>query len=65
MVIYTLVYATDIYYTLFKDDPMNVENGIRYRDIILKPGGSKEIMDNLVELLGRNQIRKLFPRNFG
>ena len=26
MVIYTLVYATDIYYTLFKDDPMNVEN---------------------------------------
>lgn len=39
--LYSLVYAADIYYSLFKDDPMNVTNGIRYRDIILKPGGSK------------------------
>lgn len=58
--LYSLVYATDIYYTLFKDDPMNVENGIRYRDIILKPGGSKEIMDNLVELLGRKPNSEAF-----
>lgn len=58
--LYSLVYATDIYYTLFKDDPMNVENGIRYRDIILKPGGSKEIMDNLVELLGREPNSEAF-----
>ena len=58
--LYSLVYTTDIYYTLFKDDPMNVENGIRYRDIILKPGGSKEIMDNLVELLGRKPNSEAF-----
>lgn len=51
--LYSLVFAADIYYTLFKADPMNTENGILYRDIILKRGGSREIMDNLEELLGR------------
>ncbi|EAZ63424.2 saccharolysin (oligopeptidase) [Scheffersomyces stipitis CBS 6054] len=51
--LYSSVYSADIYYSLFKKDPMNVENGIRYRDIILKRGGSREIIDNLVELLGR------------
>ncbi|KAI5966297.1 PRD1 [Candida pseudojiufengensis] len=51
--LYSLVFAADIYHTLFKEDPMNTENGIRYRDIILKRGGSREIMDNLEELLGR------------
>lgn len=58
--LYSLVYAADIYYSLFKDDPMNVTNGIRYRDIILKPGGSKEIKDNLVELLGREPNSEAF-----
>ncbi|EMG47786.1 hypothetical protein G210_1760 [Candida maltosa Xu316] len=58
--LYSLVYAADIYYSLFKEDPMNLENGIRYRDIILKPGGSKEIMDNLVELLGRKPNSEAF-----
>ncbi|CAI5757903.1 unnamed protein product [Candida verbasci] len=51
--LYSLVYAADIFHTLFEKNPMNVENGIRYRDIILKPGGSKDIMNNLEELLGR------------
>ncbi|KAG7664425.1 PRD1 [[Candida] subhashii] len=51
--LYSLVYAADIYYTLFKKDPMNVESGIRYRDIILTRGGSRDSIDNLEELLGR------------
>lgn len=51
--LYSQVFATDIYYTHFKSDPMNVERGIRYRDTILKNGGSKEILDILEELLGR------------
>lgn len=36
--LYSQVFAADIYYSLFKEDPMNTENGIRYRDIILKRG---------------------------
>lgn len=51
--LYSDVFATDMFYTLFKEDPMNVKNGLRYRDIILKRGNSKEMMDNLIELLGR------------
>lgn len=51
--LYSYVYAVDIYYSLFKKDPMNVENGLRYRDIILARGNSREMMDNLKELLGR------------
>lgn len=51
--LYSQVFATDIYYSYFKNDPMNVEKGIKYRDIILKNGGSKEILDILQELLGR------------
>ncbi|CAH6723318.1 saccharolysin [[Candida] jaroonii] len=51
--LYSKVFATDMFYTLFKEDPMNVTNGLRYRDIILKRGNSKDMMDNLIELLGR------------
>lgn len=50
---YSLVFANDIYYTLFKEDPMNVANGLKYRDAILRPGNSREIMDGLREVLGR------------
>lgn len=51
--LYSQVFANDIYYTLFKKDPMNVESGLRYRDVILRRGGSKDIMECLIELLGR------------
>lgn len=51
--LYSQVFATDIYYNLFKSDPMDVQNGLRYRDLILKNGGSKEVLDILLELLGR------------
>ncbi|GMM36332.1 hypothetical protein DASC09_036570 [Saccharomycopsis crataegensis] len=51
--LYSKVFATDIYYTIFKKDPFNTENGVRYRDIILKRGGSIDEIDILKELLGR------------
>ncbi|KAK6463324.1 oligopeptidase [Scheffersomyces coipomensis] len=51
--LFSSVFSADIFYTLFKKDLLNTEGGIRYRDIILKRGGSKEIKDNLFELLGR------------
>ncbi|KAG7195494.1 uncharacterized protein KQ657_003257 [Scheffersomyces spartinae] len=51
--LYSQVFANDIYYTLFKKEPMNVDNGLRYRDAILRRGGSKDIMDCLTELLER------------
>lgn len=58
--LYSQVFATDIYYTLFKKDPMNVESGLKYRDSILKNGGSKEVLDILLELLGREPNSQAF-----
>lgn len=58
--LYSQVFATDIYFTHFKSDPMNVESGLRYRDVILKNGGSKEILDILQELLGREPNSNAF-----
>lgn len=58
--LYSQVFATDIYYTHFRADPMNVQAGLRYRDVILKSGGSKEILDILQELLGREPNSNAF-----
>ncbi|ODQ82362.1 hypothetical protein BABINDRAFT_158975 [Babjeviella inositovora NRRL Y-12698] len=63
--LYSQVFAADIYYTLFKADPMNVVNGLRYRDIILKRGGSNDEMDNLVELLKRQPTSEAFLTELG
>lgn len=60
--LFSKVYAVDIYYSLFKKDPMNAENGIRYRDIVLKRGGSKDIMEILTELLGRAPNSEAFTQ---
>lgn len=58
--LYSQVFATDIFYTHFKDNPMSVEHGLRYRDTILKNGGALEIMDILLELLGRPPNHEAF-----
>lgn len=63
--LYSEVFATDMYYTLFKDDPMNTKNGIRYRDIVLKRGGSRDELDNLEELLGRKPNSDAFLKEIG
>lgn len=60
--LYSQVFATDIYYTHFKADPMNVEKGLQYRDTILKNGGSKEVLDILKELLGREPNSEAFMK---
>lgn len=51
--LYSQVFANDIYYTLFKKDPMSVESGLKYRDSVLRPGDSRDIMIGLKEVLGR------------
>ncbi|KAF7978500.1 hypothetical protein HWV62_45653 [Athelia sp. TMB] len=50
---YSLVFAADMYATVFKGDPLDPALGKRYRDSILKVGGSREELDSLEELLGR------------
>ncbi|KAJ7366807.1 metallopeptidase MepB [Mycena albidolilacea] len=50
---YSLVFATDMYSTVFKGDPLDPARGKLYRDKILKYGGSREELDSLEDFLGR------------
>ncbi|KAI0050407.1 metallopeptidase MepB [Auriscalpium vulgare] len=59
---YSLVYAADMYHTVFKKDPLDPKLGWRYRDSILLPGGSREEHDSLKEFLGRPANSEAFMR---
>lgn len=50
---YSLVFAADMYATVFKKDPLDPKLGRKYRDAILRPGGSREELDSLKDFLGR------------
>lgn len=63
--LWSKVFAQDIWYTKFKSDPLNVKNGIEYRNKILCRGGSGEEMDYLVDLLGRKPNSKAFLTDLG
>lgn len=51
--IWSLVYARDIFKTLFDGVENIKENGVKLRDIVLKNGGLENPMVYLTELLGR------------
>jgi len=44
---YSLVFAADMYATVFKKDPLDPSLGQLYRDKILRVGGSKEEIESL------------------
>jgi len=44
---YSLVFASDMYATVFKTDPLDPARGDKYRRCILRPGGSREELDSL------------------
>ncbi|KJA24053.1 hypothetical protein HYPSUDRAFT_53952 [Hypholoma sublateritium FD-334 SS-4] len=50
---YSLVFAADMYATIFKADPLDPARGKLYRDKILRAGGSREELDTLKDFLGR------------
>ncbi|KAJ5216583.1 uncharacterized protein N7498_002990, partial [Penicillium cinerascens] len=59
------VYSTDMFYTVFKDDPMNKEAGRRYRYQVLEKGGSQDEMKTLTEFLGREPQTDAFYKDMG
>lgn len=61
--LYSLVFAADMFETVFSKAPMSPENGMKYRNEILKVGGSREEMDSLVALLGRKPNNEAFLRD--
>ncbi|KZT12028.1 Metalloprotease [Laetiporus sulphureus 93-53] len=59
---YSLVFAADMYETVFKQDPLDPVRGARYRKSILLPGGSREELDSLKEFLGRPPNSEAFVK---
>ncbi|CAG7559922.1 unnamed protein product [Fusarium equiseti] len=47
------VYATDLWVSHFKADPMDKNTGLRYREHVLQPGGSQPELKSLSNFLGR------------
>ncbi|GES64018.1 metallopeptidase MepB [Aspergillus terreus] len=59
------VYSTDMFYTVFKADPMNGKEGRRYRYQVLEKGGSQDEMTTLTEFLGRPPKTDAFYKDMG
>jgi metallopeptidase MepB len=59
------VHSTDLFYTVFKKDPMNKAEGRRYRHMVLEKGGSQEEMKTLKDFLGRLPNIKSFYEDLG
>jgi metallopeptidase MepB len=59
------VYSADMFYTVFKDDPMNPAAGRRYRYGVLEKGGSQDEMKTLTDFLGREPKTDAFYKELG
>ena len=59
------VYSTDMFYSVFKKDPMSKTEGRRYRHMVLEKGGSQEEMTTLEDFLGRKPSTEAFYRELG
>lgn len=59
------VYSTDMFYTIFKENPMDPVQGRRYRKTVLEKGGSQDEMKSLTEFLGREPKTEAFYKDLG
>lgn len=54
-----------MFHSCFKEDPMNGEQGRRYRKTVLERGGAVDEMEFLTEFLGRAPSTEPFYRELG
>lgn len=59
------VYSMDMFYSKFKDNPMNGTEGRRYRHAVLEKGGSRDEMSLLEDFLGRKPSTEAFYKELG
>lgn len=59
------VYSTDMFYSVFKKNPMDPKEGRRYRYTVLEKGGSQDEMKTLIEFLGREPKTEPFYDDLG
>jgi len=63
--LFSQVYSTDMFYSTFKKDPMDPNEGRRYRHMVLEKGGGQEEMQTLTDFLGRPPSTEPFYRELG
>jgi thimet oligopeptidase len=63
--LWSRVYAEDMFSVFETKGIMDQETGVRYRDIILASGGSKDELEMVVEFLERNPNQDAFLRSLG
>ncbi|ROV95220.1 hypothetical protein VMCG_08529 [Cytospora schulzeri] len=63
--LFSRAYAADLFYSKFEADPMNAEEGRRYRHAILEQGSIRDELDMLVQYLGREPTLDAFYRELG
>lgn len=54
-----------MFYTVFKANPMNPQEGRRYRHMVLEKGGSQDEMTTLTQFLGREPSTDAFYKDLG
>ncbi|KAH6632337.1 peptidase family M3-domain-containing protein [Chaetomium tenue] len=59
------VYSTDMFYSVFKANPMDPTQGRRYRHTVLEKGGSQDEMLTLEQFLGRKPSSEAFYKELG
>jgi metallopeptidase MepB len=59
------VYSTDMFYSVFKKNPMDPKEGRRYRHTVLEKGGSQDEMLSLSNFLGRAPSTEAFYAELG
>ncbi|KAK5111675.1 hypothetical protein LTR62_004780 [Meristemomyces frigidus] len=59
------VYSTDMFYSVFKKNPMDGKEGRRYRYTVLEKGGSQDEMETLKQFLGREPSTEAFYQELG
>lgn len=63
--LWALVYADDMFSVFDKNGIMDVNTGLKYRDIILANGGSRDELEMTVEFLGREPNQDAFFKSIG
>ncbi|KAL8867884.1 MAG: hypothetical protein Q9174_005369 [Haloplaca sp. 1 TL-2023] len=59
------VYSADMFHSVFAKNPMDGNEGRRYRHTVLEKGGSQDEMKTLEEFLGRKPSTEAFYRELG
>jgi metallopeptidase MepB len=59
------VFSADMFHSFFKKNPMDKEQGRRYRKTVLEKGGSRDEMEFLTEFLGRPPNSEAFYKELG